>query len=546
MYTADVIEKYTKEGHWQSTTLSDIWDRNAKEMPQKEAICDSRTRLTWAQAKQWIDRLAFGLIDLGIKRGAVVALQLPNTVELWLLRIACEKAGVINFPLGRYLRHAELESLLAYVEATAIVIPWQFGGVNYVDMVEQVRPRAPQLKHILVAGQPVPPGAISLDKIIQTPLKKKQTPDLLEKRKFKSHEISFLVHTSGSTGLPKVVENSAAASLCQSRYTVKLLKFTKDDIVAALSPAARGPNVPSFLYAPLAGAKIVMIERFDPEEALKLIERERVTVVGAVPTMLSQMVNHPNFKKYDIRSLRMIFSTGSLLPYAMGLEIETKMGVPVVQTYGAVDSGSGVQGALEDSRESRLNVVGKHTYGGEIKIIGDYGNEVPRGEVGEVWLRGPCSHAGYYKNPEATREVWTPDHWYKTGDLGQLDEQGYLKIVGRKRYAIKRGGVIIYPAEIEDKLITHPRVAAAAVVAMPDPVMVHKVCVYIVPKSKDRLTIDEIKAFLREKGQLEGKLPERVEFIDRLPTVSEGEKVDRKVLEKDIAEKLKKEGKLPG
>lgn len=192
-----------------------------------------------------------------------------------------------------------------------------------------------------------------------------------------------------------------------------------------------------------------------------------------------------------------------------------------------------------DSARVRLRTIGKPAGGNEVRLIDDAGKEVPEGHSGEIQVRGPTLISGYYDDPASTRAVWTKDGWYKTGDLGNFDEQGNLVIVGRKKDIIIRGGQNIYPVEIENLLLTHPKVSNIAVVKMPDPVMGEKACAFVVPKEGRDFTIEEMASFLSEKGIAPYKTPERLEITDTLPLMADGQKVDKNVLERDIEEKLR-------
>jgi non-ribosomal peptide synthetase component E (peptide arylation enzyme) len=545
-----MIQEYTDRGYWTSTTFADLWDRNAREYPHKEAVADSQTRLTWSEAKQWIDRMALGLLELGFKKDDVLAVQLPNSVELCLFRVVCEKAGLLCLPLIRTLRHREMEHILSFVEATGIVIPWKLQGFDYFEMVKEIQPNLiqpnlPQLKHIFVAGDEVPEGASSLQEMIQRPLEEAYPPDYLEERKCGAIEVALIPHTSGTTGFPKFVEYPICSYVYQGRSFSQFFGFTGDEVFAILGPAAAGPNIRAYICGPYVAARIVMMERFDAEEALKLIDREKVTVTGVVPAQLAMMLSHPNFHQYNLTSLRMIFSSGASLPYQLGIATEERIGCPVVQSYGSVDWGGGTGGSrLEAPRDKRLLTVGQSYGGNEIKIVDDTGKEVARGEVGEIMVKGPSSASGYYKDPEATWQAWSKDGWLKLGDLGKLDEEGNLMVIGRKKDVIIRAGQNIYPVEVENLIVTHPKVSAAALVSMPDPVMGERACAYVTLRSGQSFTFEEMVSCLRGKNIASYKLPERLEIVDKFPTVAEGQKVDKKVLQQDIAQKLKEEGKI--
>jgi non-ribosomal peptide synthetase component E (peptide arylation enzyme) len=217
--------------------------------------------------------------------------------------------------------------------------------------------------------------------------------------------------------------------------------------------------------------------------------------------------------------------------------------VKVVNDYGGVDFGGIICCGVDDPPDVRLLTVGKPRAWTEIKQVNDPGQEVPKPREGKIWGRGPSCSSGYYKDAEATWKSWTMDGWFNTGDLGKFDEQGNLVIVGREKDVIIRGGWNIYPKEIENILLTYPKVQDIAVIGMPDLVMGERLCAYIVPKAEQELTLEEIVSFLRQKGTPSYKLPERIELVDSLPMVADGQKVDKKLLRQDIDQKLKAERK---
>jgi len=541
-YTPELEKEYLEKGYWNKTTFADIWDRNAREFPSKEAVVDSSKRLTWAEAKQWIDRLALGFLDMGFKKDELIVLQLPNTVELTILRVAAEKAGLLSLPIMRTFRHKEVEYILTYTGAKGIVVPVEYRDFNYVKMLQEIRGAAPALKHIFTIGDHPAPGTTSIKQMVETAVEKKYPADYLSKTKMPFNEFSLVFLTSGTTGLPKFVENPVCSISCRERWIVDNFKFTKDDVFAIVSPTAGGSNGRPYCGAPMAAAKIVNMEKFEAEDALKLIEKERITVLPTVPAMLTMMLRHPNFGKYDLSSLKLVSSMGSVLPYSIGMEVEQKMG-KLIQNYSSLDCSVACMGRPTDPPEKRILTAGRPYAWAQVKLLDDDGKEVPQGGVGEVNFKGPAGASGYFKDPETTWKCWSKDGWFKMGDLAKLDEEGYLTIVGRKKDMIIRGGQNIYPIEIENILVTHPRVFSVAVVGMPDAVLGEKACAYVVPKANQTFSFDDMVSFLKEKGIAGFKLPERLEVIDKMPMVAEGQKVDKKTLMADIAAKLKSEAK---
>ncbi|MBI4333794.1 MAG: AMP-binding protein [Chloroflexi bacterium] len=539
-YTEELYRRYRRDGYWTDALIADYWDRNASLYPDKEAIVDSHTRLTWAQARTWIDRTALGFLKLGLKKDEVAVSQLPNSVELTLLRVACEKAGILCLPVLRTFRHSEMAHILKTSQAVAIVILKEFRGMDYPAMVREIRPGAPSLRHVVFGGEDVPPGSPSLRDMVSRPLEKEFPPDFLQKTKTPWNEFSLACSTSGTTGIPKLAEFPVCCNVYQGKVAVERLHLTPDDTVFSMSPAALGPSMVPHLGAPMGGCRIVMQEHFTAQEALEVIQREKVTVLAGVPAQLAMLSAVLASTGYDTSSLRVIRVTGSPLPYQVGKEAEEKLGAPVTQAYGAVDFGHLCDSGPEDTQETRLLTVGRLQVGNELKLVDDSGPEVPPGEVGEVCARGPGAISGYFRDPEATRATWQ-DGWYHMGDLGKLDSHGILMVVGRKKDMIIRGGQNIYPTEIESLLVTHPAVSAVTVVAMPDRVMGEKACAYIVPKQGRSITFAEMVDFLKGKDIAPFKLPERLEIVESLPMVADGQKIDKKLLAARIADKTKAE-----
>ena len=537
--TEELISDYLSRGVWQPFTLSDHWERNADRNPEGVAVSDGQRALSWQEAKLWTDRLALALIQLGLKRDDLLAIQLPNSVELPLIRVACEKAGVLSLPLPRTLRQAEMGQCLGFTQAAAVVLPWIFRDFDYFGMIGDLRERLPHLRHILIAGDKAPAGALSLDEIVRRPWEKEIDPSVLEARRYKAEEVSLINSTTGSTGPPKFAEYTAAARLLYGRGYVDVFGLTEHDVLAALSPAAGGPNIPVYFAAPQAGAKVVLLSHFEPEAAFDLIQRERVTVACVVPALLAMMVRCNSYDRYDLSSIRYWVSVSAPLGSNLAREAEEKLGGIVLNTYGAVDWGGVVFTAPEDPPEVRYFTVGRPRVDTEVRLVDEAGRMVAKGETGELQGRGPSCLSGYYRNPEATAQAWTSDGWLPLRDLGRWDEKGNLILVGRKDELIIRGGQNIQPAEIEDHLVAHPKVKQAAIVGMPDLVMGQKVCAYIVPETADGVRLEEIVSFLRSRQLAPYKLPERLELVDKFPMVSDT-KINKRILAAEIAEKVER------
>ncbi len=528
-YTEQNIKEFVDRGYWRSETPWGVLDRNALEYPDKEAFVDGRVRMTWSQAKLWTDRVALGLLELGFTRDEVLANQLPTSVERILLMVACGKAGVLGFPVRPpQLRQSDTEHLLKEITAAGVAIPHVFRARDFVEMVHNIVPGLPMLRHILVAADEVPAGTVSLRKMAKRPIEMEYSKDVLERSSYQSYDV-FVRHTTGTTGVPKLVELPIAARMCFSRAYVELLRMTGDDILVCFSAADGGPNAPAFWASWLVSAKMVFLEEFDEEGALDIIQKERGTIICVVPSHLGLLLEHPSVRKYDIRSVRSWHSAGSLLPYEIAVKVEEVLGGKITSHYGGAEWGGTSGSSPDDPRETRFLTVGKPIGGDQVKLVDGSGRELPAGGIGEIWVRGPCSTSGYFRNAAAMDGVWTQDGWCRTGDLGQFDERGNLMIVGRIKDVIIRGGQNVYPAEVENMLLEHDKVAQVSVVPMPDPVLQEKACACVVVRGGQDFSFDEMVDFMKRRQISSYKIPERLEIVDEIPLVG-GLKPDKKAL----------------
>jgi non-ribosomal peptide synthetase component E (peptide arylation enzyme) len=540
------VAQYVQKGYWESTVFSDYWDQNAEKYPDREALIDSTgNRLTFAQVKEQIDRIALGFIELGLEKDDRMAIQLPNCVEGFLTRLACEKAGIISIALMHVYREAELVEILGRIEAKAIVIPLEYRKFNYYEMVKEIMPNIPSLKNIIMLGDNLPGDAVSLAEMIKKPLEKKYSKDVLADRRMNAQDVCFLTSTTGTTGLPKIVEWTVAARLWSSKTHVQNWRLTADDTLCAVAPWPGAPGgTPTYFCAPQVGAKIALLYEYTPAAALEFFEKEKITVPCVVPAQLAAMMQQP-LEKYNLTSLRFIRCSGGYLSPTLAEEVERRMGCPVLSTYGSQDTGSISGTSVEDLTEKRRSSVGKPLPGNEIKLVDDDGREVPYGDVGQLYFRGPQSSSGYYRDPEKTfTEAVDAEGWATPGDLAKFDEDGYIVIAGRKKDIIIRGGQNIYPGEIESLLIAHPKVSNAALVAMPDKIMGEKACAVIIPAAGGEVfTFEEMVDYLKSKKLAMFKLPERLEIVDAFPLAGDS-KINKVAIRQMVTDKLKAEGKI--
>jgi non-ribosomal peptide synthetase component E (peptide arylation enzyme) len=543
-YKEKMINEFVKDGHWTQELFYDFWDRNAREYGDREALVDSKHRVTWAEAKKLVDAMAISWVEMGIARDSRIIIQSPNSVFGFLARIACERAGCISLTVYPYLRQLELEYMLEKTEATAVVIPSVYRGFDYLDMYRGLQERFTHLKYFFLFDDSVPAGApkgtYSLTTTVQERAKKPVDASVLDARRLSAWgDVALLTTTSGTTGIPKLVEYPAAPRVCTSKGRVDIWKLTKDDIAVAIAPHAGGAaGTLTYFAAPLAGAKTVMLEEFEPEAALALMEKEKATAIGVVPTHLIRMLEC-DISKYDLSSLRFIRSAGGYLPPQVAEEAENAFGASITSDLGTQDMGSVSGCRVEDSKDLRRRTVGRMLPGNKVRLLDkDTKQEVPEGEPGVLYFRGPHAPAGYFRDEKLTATVFDEEGWTTTSDIVKFD-QGCLWILGRAKDMIIRGGQNLYPAEIEGLLNGHPKIASVAVVGYPDRLMGERACAYVIPKKGQEFIFQEMVDFLKSKKLAMFKIPERLEIVSEFPAVGDSGKVNKEVLKKDIAEKVK-------
>lgn len=540
-----MIETYFAKGYWTDDTTSRLWARNAKRHPDKEAFVSAGRRLTWSQVKTMSDRVAWGLLETGFKKDDLLLILLGNCFESYLIRVACEKVGVLCATALMTVRESEIEYILKRFGAVGAIIPRTFRNFDYCSAVKEIQTRFPELKHILLTGDEEVPGTVSFEKLVNQPLEKKYPVDDFSKTEITATEISVIATTSGTTGAPKGVEHAQCARMAVGHCYRDQVRLTRGDIVLNIVSGVAGLGA-GFNYngaAPLVGAKSVLVDIWSVEETLRLIGKEKVTVLVCVPAQLTQIVRSPNRKQYDFSSLRCVSVGTAPLPTSLAIEAEETMGIPVVNTYGQLDGGVVSYTTVDDSPEVRHKTVGKPARGMVIKFINEEGQE---DSAGEVVYSGPTTSGGYYKEFESTLEAWQSlglGGRFKSGDLGRFDELGNLLLLGRKKDIIIRGGQNIYPVEIEGLLLNHPKIKSVAIIPMPDSVMGEKVCAYVSLNPGEQFTFEEMDTYLKGKKIAPFKIPERLEVLEELP-LRGYQKVAKIELQKDLFEKMKAEGKI--
>jgi acyl-CoA synthetase (AMP-forming)/AMP-acid ligase II len=515
------IARFVDEGHWMETTSNDALEQRARETPDKMAIVDGRVRLGYGEYYRRAERLAAHFVALGLGADDVIGIQLPNWSEFAVAVNAAMLAGIPFCQFHSDFRSREVEFILRFTGASVLILPCRFRRFDYLAMVAGLRPKLPQLRHIMVVGEDLPPGHFDLRGFLDAPGELSIDREELRRRRPRANDLSRTAFTSGTTGDPKAVLHLHNTTNCAARFVNEGNRIDSDSVLLAFLPVGLNWGLLNVLQAVFAGCTIVLQEVFGAEHALALIERERVTHFCCAPAHLVALLNVPDLGRYDLSSLQVMTTGGASCPIEVIREVRARLPGHLLELYGMLECGFQSHTAPDDDPEEVCGLVGRPLRQMGIRVVDDDGRDCPPGTAGEILTYGPSVTVGYYNNPEANAHSFNADGWFATGDIGILDARGYLKIVDRKKELIIRGGANIYPREIEEVLYQHPKVLEAAAVGVPDPRLGERVCACIVPRPGESLSFDELIAFLKDKIATY-KLPEFLRLLDTLPRTPTG------------------------
>ncbi len=538
-HSAADARRFREAGLWGDELLVDVVDARAAEQPAKVALIDSRGVLTYGEVVERSRNLALSLLNLGVHRGDVVAIQSPNWTELPITHLALDRIGAMMLPLHDGFRDVELRHLLRQAGACAIIAPAMYRGHSHRELIRRVLPDVPGLRHIIVLRGDVEPGEHSWDRLaIETRWRDAETSAELGRVRPSPDDPLEIMVSSGTTALPKaslLSDNNSFVRLVHG-YARHAVNLDPRDVAAALAPAGTGATGYTFpiLTPLLVGATSVLLERWNgerPEDALDLMEEHQTTFAVVIPTQLAKLVAVAGIERRRL-ALRFVTNAGARLLEAVADATERSLRCRVQTIYGASDAAVPTMTTLADPRGKRHTTVGRLIPGQELRIIDDAGRPLPPGEAGEVCWRGAAKSYGYLNDPEGTRNVWDAEGWYHSGDLGEIDGDGYLRIVGRKKDMIIRGGRNINPRAIEEVLVDHPGVLDAAVVAMSDSVLGERVCAFVIPRDPAAPPLlGELTAMVRARGMAVWYQPEQLILVSDFPR-NAGAKVDKGALAK--------------
>ncbi len=527
-------------------TFGQTLAETAGRYPDRPAIIFQEKKYTYREFQKAVDSFALALLELGLKREDKLGLLLPDWPEYSISLYACAKLGIVVSPMNPLYRKMEVLTVLNHLEAKALVIPEEWRDFRFVDLLQEIRSQIPSLRHIIVKGRPAE-GMLSFETLLAQDREKKSGPDYLEKylrdHPVEGDDLLEIAYTSGTTGRPKGVVETHNTRMLHSVGIAERMKATEKDVWLNMTPLFHTTgNCVVQHTAFLTGGTLILLGRYSTEASLREMERCRATIAVGVPTMFIDLMNHPNFSKTNVGSLRFSLFTGAPMPPEVALQIVKKFKCGILQGDGTTECGSNVLSLPDSPIEIIAQSPGPPlAVGNEVKIVNPETNRlVPIGVPGEICHRGPTNFLCYYKEPELTSAAVDRNGWFHSGDLGTMDAEGNIRLIGRIKDMIIRGGENLYPTEIEGIIYTYPRVKECQVIGYPDERLGEKTVACIIPKNPgDVVSREEIHEFMKDKTA-RFKIPDMVLTLEDYPRTASG-KVQKFKLREIAIEKLKKE-----
>ncbi|WP_009480680.1 (2,3-dihydroxybenzoyl)adenylate synthase [Rhodococcus sp. JVH1] len=539
----DVAEQYRKAGYWQGTSIGSHIAGQVDRRPDDEALVDGSTRLTYRQLWDKSASCAQYLLDLSIAPGDRIVLQLPNSWEFVALTLACFRTGIVPvMALPAHRRH-ELTHLASLSEATAIVVADTDRDTDLRQIAQQVAAEVPSIRTVLVHGE------LSNDATQHAPERAlaagMDTPVRFTDAEYEptGADVACLLLSGGTTGLPKLIVRTHDDYVYNVLRCNDVTEFDSDTVYLGTLPSSHNFPLacPGILGALFAGGRTVMLPSPAPERALRTIDAEGVTVATVVPAVAQTWIEHQReHHTMTGTTLRVLQVGGSRMPDELAARVEPVLGARLQQVFGMAEGLINMT-RLDDDPEIITNTQGRPvSEADEVAVVDEIGEPVPDGTPGALLTRGPYTPRGYFRAPEHNAKAFTPDGWYASGDIVVRRPDGNLVVAGRDKDMINRGGEKISAEEVENFAYQIDGVEMAAAVAMPDPKLGEKLCLYMSLTEGHDVTLDDVVAIMNEAGVARFKLPERLVIVDQMPTTKVG-KIDKKAMREDIRQRLAQE-----
>ena len=514
------------QGFWHDRTINDDLDACVAAHPDKLALTAVQvdtgtvTRFTYAELARMADRIAVGLTRLGVGRNDIVACQLPNWWQFTLTYLACSRIGAVVNPLMHIFRERELSFMLRHGKAKLVIAPKFFRGFDFEAMVTGLQPSLPDLQHVVVVGGT---GANSFEALLSGPEWETapDAQDILTRHRPGPDDVTQLIYTSGTTGEPKGVMHSANTVMANIIPYAQRLALGADDVVLMASPMAHQTGFMYGLMMPIMlQARVVLQDIWEPKQAIALVQSEGATFTMASTPFLTDLARTVAETGQGVPTLKTFLCAGAPIPGPLVEQARAALGAKVVSAWGMTENGAVTLTRLDDADERSFSTDGLPLPGVEVRVVDIDHHDLPAGEAGKLLLRSCSNFGGYLHRPHLNGT--DADDWFDTGDLARIDAQGYLRITGRSKDVIIRGGENIPVVEIESLLYRHPAVAMAAIVAYPDERLGERACAVVVPKPGMGIDLPAIQAFLKEQKVAIQYIPERLIVRDALPSTPSG------------------------
>ena len=540
-YGDDDIAAYYDSGFWQPTSFNGLVAEQAAARPDKTFVFDSTTTLSYAEFGERALRLAVGLRRAGLEASDRIAVQLPNWIEFPVIAAAASRIGVVVVPIMPIYRDDEVAYMLRHSGAVAAVTCDEHRGFGHLKMFDGLRNDCPDLRSLYVVR-----AADPLDTSVAAPLAslfaEGELDDLAaEAGPDSSPDDGFLiVYTSGTTSRPKGCFHTFNTVRASAAAIADSLQYGEDDIQFGPSPITHSTGLVTSVVLPLlVGAKSHLMEAWDPAEGLRRIEKYGCTAAVTATPFLQMLMAAYDPAKYDASSLRLWVCAGSPIPGSIVEKSrELFAGCQTLSLYGRSENFLTTMCTVKDPAERSATSDGSAVAGAIVKVVGHDGREVPRGDEGDIAYRGPSHMIEYFRDDQQTAALFTPDGFSRSGDLGRMDADGFVRVTGRLKDIVIRGGLNISARDVEDHLLGHPAIASVAIVGMPDERLGEKVCAYVtLTDPASTLTLEQVTSYLKGRRVAAQKLPERLEIVAEMPMTATG-KIQKHVLRADIAEKV--------
>jgi fatty-acyl-CoA synthase len=510
---------------YESVSLGQLLERGAAQVPDKIAVVDGNRRKTYRELNAMVNALAVSLSEIGVKKGDPIAIHMPNSLEMMTAFYALQKLGAIVAWANPIYRWNETQFILKNSEARGVFIFGNWGERNYYDDILKMQDELPDLELVFAVGDDRGQGVYSFYDLVDKGMDKPFTATAVDP----SADLAMLLYTSGTTGRPKgAMITHYAAVRAGWEYSLGV-KASSEDIFIGFLPMSHSYGCGSILIQPLLlQATVVLMDKFEVERAFQLIAQEKITLqLGAPPHYILEL-NHPSRPQYDLTSVRAGMIAGMIAPEGLITKVEKEMGIYLTSFWGAseVGPGLGTMCPYPSPLDIREKYIGLPVTDTQMRVVDPVTHEeLPEGEMGELTLKGWHVMQGYWKNPAET-ERQIIDGWLHMGDLASKEANGFMKIYGRTKDLINRGGFKIYPYELECLLVEHPKVEQVCIVATPNPVLGESICACVVPKPGQTITLAEVRELLRDRVA-PFKLPDELCVMEDFPKLSGGIKIKK-------------------